>query len=128
MQERRSRRAAAALSAILLISIGLLGARHEAEVAHVRDQNGDLVHAQELADDHEVGPAAHLHGRDAHAHAPGVCSLLAIVHAPAVAAHAPAAALAPVIEHELGAPPIVSVHRAIATYRLAPKTSPPAAI
>jgi hypothetical protein len=128
MQERRSRRAVAALSAVLLIAIGLLGARHEAEVAHVRDQNGDLVHAQELADDHEAGPAAHLHGRDDHAHAPGVCALLAVVHAPALAAPAPAAALAPAIAHELGAPPIASVHRAIAAYRLAPKTSPPATI
>ena len=126
MQERRSRRAVAALSAVLLVAIGLLGARHEAEVAHVRDQRGDLVHAQELADHHHTGPTAHLHGRDGHAHDAGACALLAFHHAPAVAARPSGVALAPAVAHELGAPPIAAVHAAIAGYRLAPKTSPPA--
>jgi hypothetical protein len=126
MQERRLRRAAAALSAVLLVAVGLLGARHGAEVAHVRDQKGDLVHAQELADHHQTGPAAHLHARDDHAHAPGACALLAFLHAPAVAARPPGAALTLAVAHDLGAPPVAAVHTAIAGYRLAPKTSPPA--
>jgi hypothetical protein len=128
MQERRSRRAVAALSAALLIVIGLLGARHEASVAHVRDQKGDLVHAQELADHHKTGPAAHMHGREDHAHASGACALLAFLHAPAVAARPPGAALVLAVAHELGAPAIAAAHVTIAGYRLAPKTSPPALI
>jgi hypothetical protein len=125
LQERRSRRAAAALGAVFLLVAGWLGARHEAEVAHVRDQQGDLVHAQKLADDHQVGPASHLHGREAHAHDAGVCELLAIAHAPAVASRAPACAV-PAMAHDLATPPVAAVHGAIAGYRLAPKTSPPA--
>ncbi len=128
MQERRSRRAAAALSAVLLIVVGLLGARHEAEVAHVRDQKGDLVHAQELADHHHAGPSAHLHGREDHDHAPGACSLLAVLHASADASRAQVAVAAPSIVHDLLAPPIAAVPGAIPGYRLAPKTSPPAMI
>jgi hypothetical protein len=125
LQERRSRRAVAALSAALLLVIGLLGARHEAEVAHVRDGKGNFVHAQKLADHHEAGPAAHLHSRAEHRHA-GDCELLAFLHAPAVSATPVAAIAAPALADELGAPPIATVHRAIAGYRLAPKTSPPA--
>ncbi len=128
MQERRSRRAVAAVAAALLVVIGLLGARHEAEVAHVRDQRGDLVHAQELAEHHHTGPAAHLHGREDHAHAPGACALLATLHASATASRPLAAAVAPGVAHDLGAPPIAAVHGGIAGYRLAPKTSPPALI
>lgn len=129
MQERRSRRAVAALAAALLMAVGVLGARHEAEVAHVRDQKGDLVHAQELAEHHHgAASSAHLHGTEAHGHAPGACALLAVVHAPALAARAPAAAAALAIAHDLQPPPIAAVHGAIAGYRLAPKTSPPALI
>jgi hypothetical protein len=128
MQERRSRRAAAALSAVLLIVAGLLGARHEAEVAHVRDQKGDLVHALKLADHHQTSPAAHLHGREDHSHAAGACTLLAVLHAPAVAARPPAALPAPSVVNDLLAPPIAVVPGAIPGYRLAPKTSPPALI
>jgi hypothetical protein len=126
MQELRSYRAVAALSAALLLFVGLLGARHEAEVAHVRDQRGDLVHAQELADHHHSGPAAHLHGRADHDHAPGACALLAALHASAVAPRPPAVVVASVAEHDLAAPPIAAPHGGIAGYRLAPKTSPPA--
>lgn len=126
MQERRSRRAVAALSAALLVVVGLLGARHEAEVAHVRDRMGEFVHAQRLSDHHEAGPAAHLHGRDDHRHAPGACGLLAVLHAPAVSSRPVALAAAPAVARDLEAPAIAPVHGAIAGYRLAPKTSPPA--
>ncbi|HSK04467.1 MAG TPA: hypothetical protein VK932_24600 [Kofleriaceae bacterium] len=128
MQERRSYRAAAALSAALLLFVGLLGARHEAEVAHVRDQRGDLVHAQELADHHHSGSAAHLHGRADHGHAPGACALLAALHASAVAPRPPAAVVAALVAYDLAAPLTAAVHGGIAGYRLAPKTSPPALI
>lgn len=128
MQEGRSRRAAAAIFAALLLIVGWLGARHEAEVAHVRDQNGDLVHAQGLEGHHEVGPTAHIHGREAHAHGASTCSLLAVAHTPLIAAKSPAAAAVVAVAQDLGTPPVASVHGAIAGYRLAPKTSPPALI
>jgi hypothetical protein len=128
MQERRSYRVVAALGAALLLFVGLLGARHAAEVAHVRDQRGDLVHAQELADHHHGGPAAHLHGRAGHDHAPGVCALLAALHASAVAPRSPAAVVAALAACDLAAPLTAAVHGGIAGYRLAPKTSPPALI
>jgi hypothetical protein len=128
MQERRSRRAVAALSAALLIVVGLLGARHEAEVAHVRDRRGDFVHAQKLVDHHEVGPVAHMHSSEEHRHAPGPCALLAALHGSAVSSRPPAAIAALPAAHDLGAPLIAAVHGAIAGYRLAPKTSPPALI
>lgn len=127
-QERRSRRVAAAVTAVLLLLVGWLGARHEAEVAHVRDQRGDVVHAQELADHHEVSSTAHLHGRESHEHAPGVCDLLAITQAPVVAAEPPAALARAVSGQALGAPIVETAGGTIAGYRIAPKTSPPALI
>src|SRR5215216_3882013 len=105
MQERRSRRAVAALSAALLIVVGLLGARHEAEVAHVRDQQGDLVHAQKLAEDHEAGRAADMHSREAHRHAPGACALIAALHGSAISTRPPGVAAVVSLAQELGAPP-----------------------
>jgi len=128
VQERRSRRAVAALSAALLMAVGLLGARHAAEVAHVRDRKGDFVHAQKLADHHEVGPAAHMHSSEEHRHAAGACALLAVLHGSAVSSRPPAVIAAPATARDLGTPPIAAVHGAIAGYRLAPKTSPPALI
>jgi hypothetical protein len=128
MQERRSRRAVAALGAVLLVVVGWFGARHEAEVAHVRDQRGALVHAYELADHHGADSTAHLHGRNDHAHAAGACALLAVVHAPAMAARGPAPVAVPAIACAPRTPPVAAVRAAIAGYRLAPKTSPPALI
>lgn len=127
MQDRRARRAVAALSAAVLLVIGWLSARHEAEVSHVRDQRGDMVHAQGLADHHEVSAAAHLHSRDDHGHA-GACALLAVTGAAALTPAAPAALALPAIAAEPEAVPLVPIHGAIAPYRIAPKTSPPAAV
>lgn len=118
----------AALSAAFLLVVGLLGARHEAEVAHVRDQKGDFVHGQALAEHHESGPTADMHSREAHRHGAGACTLLASLHAPAVGARPAAAALRLADVHEIVAPLVTAVHGGIAGYRLAPKTSPPALI
>ena len=125
-QQGRSRRAVAAIGAAVLLLVGWLGARHEAEVAHVRDQRGDVVHAEELAGHHEVDRAAHLHGREDHAHAPGACELVALAHASLVAAQAPAGLALAVFVEELGAPVAVEAGGTIAGYLIAPKTSPPA--
>ncbi|HWU86961.1 MAG TPA: hypothetical protein VN253_06785 [Kofleriaceae bacterium] len=118
----------AAISAALLLLVGWLGARHEAEVAHVRDQRGGIVHAEGLVDRHEVSPSTHLHGREAHAHATGACELVAITHAPLIAAQPPTGVALAVVAQELGAPPKAGIGAALATYRIAPKTSPPALI
>jgi hypothetical protein len=118
----------AALSAAFLLVVGLLSARHEAEVAHVRDQKGDFVHGQALAEHHESGPTADMHSRAAHRHAAGACALLASLHAPAVGSRPPATTPLLAAVHEIAAPPVIAVHGGIAAYRLAPKTSPPALI
>jgi hypothetical protein len=125
MQERRSRRAVAAFTAAVLILAGWLSAHHEADVAHVRDGTGRVVHAQELADHHVPDTAAHLHGRAEHQHAPGACALLATLFArPAVAPAISVTVDAAIVSEIL--PATDAIPAAIAAYRLAPKTSPPA--
>ncbi len=123
MQERR--RATAFATALILLAVGWLGARHEAEVSHGRDEAGRAVHAQELADHHELGATAHLHGREVHEHA-GACMLLAIAHPPFANAAPPSsvAARQEFIDAS-GAPCTAASHTTLAAYRLAPKTSPP---
>lgn len=128
LQERRSRRVIAALGAAFLLLVGILGARHEAEVAHARDRLGNFVHGQALTEHHEEGPTSDMHGRTAHRHAAGPCALLAALHAPAVWAQPPAAPVAALAVRENPAPRAAAVHGRIAGYRLAPKTSPPALI
>ncbi len=123
MQERR--RATAFAAALILLVVGWLGARHEAEVAHGRDEAGRAVHAQELADHHTLGATAHLHGREVHEHA-GACMLLAIAHLPFAVAAPPTSVVA---TQEFiaasGARRTAPPRTTLAAYRLAPKTSPP---
>lgn len=124
MQERRSRRAVAAVTAAVLILVAWLGAHHEADVAHVRDGAGHAVHAQELADHHEADASAHLHGRAEHQHAAGTCALVAALHARESARFG---SVAEVTATALVARPAeTAVPPSIAPYRFAPKTSPPA--
>jgi len=111
----------------MFLVAGVLGMRHASEVAHVRDpHSGDVVHAQELAERHEHGAAHHLHGTAApDHHGVGACSLLAVVHA------APAARSVTLVARTAIVTPLVTLptsapRLAIAGYRLAPKTSPPA--
>jgi hypothetical protein len=68
---------------------------------------------------------AHLHGRADHQHAPGACELIAAPLArPPPPSTPPSTAVATILP---AAPPArVAVPSAIAPYRLAPKTSPPA--
>lgn len=127
MQERArlAARAVAVTTAVILLAVGLLGARHEAEAAHVRDHQGTLHHAQELAEHHHEGAVAHLHGREVHDHE-GPCTLLAITHQTIVAAPRFVTSTALVIERAVAIPPVHTTRGSIAPYRLAPKTSPPA--
>jgi hypothetical protein len=119
-------RAVAIATTLILLCVGFMANRHEAEVAHVREQSGRIVHAQQAAEHHEASTNAHLHGIESHKHA-GDCSLLALAHERIAIASAPAlaipvessAAFVPAAAHDI----VV----ARATYRIAPKTSPPSA-
>jgi len=123
-------RVLAAIAALTLVLVGLLGRGHEAAVAHVDDGAGRLVHAQNdeaLAAHDRTSVATHLHE-----HAPadhgdsGVCSLLAVAHQVAIATlHIDAVPL--VHEQVAVAIALASSTRTVAQYRLAPKTSPPLA-
>lgn len=128
MQERRSRRAVAAITAAFLLLVGWLAARHEADVAHVRDQRGDVVHAEELADHHEVSPSTHLHGREDHGHIDGACELIGLAHTSLLVAQPPAGVALVAVAEDLGAPPVIVRAGSVARYLIAPKTSPPARI
>ena len=117
-------RSVAFATALILLCVGFLANRHEAEAAHVRERSGRVVHAQALAEHHEVSASAHLHGREVHAHL-GECALHAITHAPVV--HAAGVVVVTPVESTatLVAASAPAAGGAIAAYRLAPKTSPP---
>ncbi|HEU0029128.1 MAG TPA: hypothetical protein VFQ53_00755 [Kofleriaceae bacterium] len=130
VQERRrwAPRTVAAIAAMLVLVTGVLSMRHAALVRHVRDpHSGAFVHAQALAEHHQQASSSHLHGRAVQHDDDGVgpCSLLATVQGTTATRSAPdrvvelAATLDPV-------PPPALAIAAIAGYRLAPKTSPPA--
>jgi hypothetical protein len=128
MQLRRGRRAIALLLASCIVLSGLVLLRHQTAVAHVHGaQSGELEHAHALADYHELSTTPHLHGRDVDAHEEtGVCALIAALDHASIIPGSPgdATAAKPVAVTVLAAftldPP------ALALYRLAPKTSPPA--
>lgn len=111
---------------LIVLSVGFLAQRHEAETAHVRELSGRIVHAQELAEHHELSASAHLHGREAHRHS-GDCSLLALAHERGTIATAPVAIAAAAATYTLPAAELHDVVVARAAYRIAPKTSPPSA-
>jgi hypothetical protein len=126
MQERP--RGVAAITALLFVACGVLAMQHEASTVHVRDRAGGYVHASEVIG-HHAGHHADIHAqRDPHADT-GECALLTAFHQ-AASAHTVAPALVavsgPIQPHDL--PPGASAAGANAVYRLAPKTSPPAAV
>ena len=120
-------RVVAATTAVWLIVCGLLAARHEATVAHVRDGAGGYMHARGLTGHHQ-GNNSDIHGQrnpDADA---GECALLTAFHQAASAHVTPPAVVATAcatdVQDLVRAAPL---RAAAAVYRLAPKTSPPAA-
>jgi hypothetical protein len=120
-------RVIAAATALWLVVCGVLAARHEATVAHVRDAAGSYVHGKALAGHHD-GHSSDVHGQrhpDADA---GECALLTAFHQPASASvTAPAVVTPTCATHVLHIAPVALSAIAVAVYRLAPKTSPPAA-
>jgi hypothetical protein len=117
----------AAATALWLVLCGVLAARHEASVAHVRDAAGSYVHGKALAGHHR-GHSSDIHGQrnpDADA---GECALLTTFHQPASAdVTAPAVVTTACATHVRHIAPSASSAIAAVVYRLAPKTSPPAA-
>jgi hypothetical protein len=120
-------RVVAATTALWFVVCGVLAARHEATVAHVRDNAGNYVHGKALAGHHE-GHNSDIHGqRDPDADA-GECALLTAFHQPASAkVTAPAVVTTACATHVRHIAPATFPAIAAAVYRLAPKTSPPAA-
>jgi hypothetical protein len=119
-------RVIAAATALWLVACGVLAARHEANVAHVRDAAGAYIHGKALAGHHE-GHSSDIHGQrhpDADA---GECALLNAFHQPASADVA-----SPAVVTIACATPVWRIDPdavsaiAVAVYRFAPKTSPPA--
>jgi hypothetical protein len=121
-------RGVAAITALWFVVCGVLALQHEASTVHVRDRAGGYVHASMLTG-HHAGSDSDIHGqRDPEANT-GDCALLIAFHQ-AASAHTGAPVLAAVSgaleTHETPRRP--SARGATAVYRLAPKTSPPAAV
>jgi hypothetical protein len=120
-------RVIAAATALWLVLCGVLAARHEASVAHVRDRAGSYVHGKALVGHHD-GHNSDIHRQrnpDADA---GECALLTAFHQPASAdVTAPAVVTTACATHVRHLAPVAVPVIATAVYRLAPKTSPPAA-
>ena len=121
----RGRRAIAIAACAWLVLAGLLGLRHEADVAHVVDGRGAFVHAVR-AIGHRAARAEHLHERAAGDRGDD-CSLAAALRQPGVTRAAIALVPARSVPRALAAPAARATTIAAAIYRLAPKTSPPRA-
>lgn len=119
----------AALTALWLVLCGVLGLRHQALVDHARDdRTGSLVHAPRMTGHHDARSAgADLHGRHDASDEDGPCALVS-VHPAGIAQ--PAALSDFITVGRPVARAALVLQRAIpaeSVYRLAPKTSPPAA-
>jgi hypothetical protein len=130
LQERhrasRARRVVATIACSWLVLAGLLGARHEASVAHVIDQRtGEVRHASALVGAH-TGDRSDYHATSDADVGTDVCAISATLHQAACSEHASVVVItAPRLE--LRSPITLAAFATITTtvYRLAPKTSPP---
>jgi hypothetical protein len=122
-------RGVAAITALLFVVCGLLAQRHEASTLHVRTAAGGYVHAAQL-DGHHVENNSDIHGQRDPDSDHGDCALLTTYHQ-AVSAHYSAPALVILAGRGALVAFTAPARRALASsaiYRLAPKTSPPAAV
>lgn len=120
-------RSVAAITALWLVVCGVLAMRHEATAAHVLDGAGAYVHANALTGYH-TGHDSDIHGqRDPEADG-SHCALLNGFHQAASADVAPPSVrCVPHTIQTLRAPSRARAAARTDVYRLAPKTSPPAA-
>ena len=126
MQVRRSR--ISAIVALLFVACGLLARSHEASTLHARERTGADVHASALTGQHS-GHHADIHGQRSPDARGEVCALLTVLHQPASAdVAAPAIAEGVRTERAHTGSRMEASGSVLAIYRLAPKTSPPAAV
>jgi hypothetical protein len=120
-------RGIAAIIAVFFVAGGVLAMRHEAATMHVRDAAGGYLHAPTLTG-HHANRNSDIHGeRNPEADA-GNCALLTAFHQSASADVAPraVAAFVSALRAEDTPDGVRTIHwREV--YRIAPKTSPPAA-
>ena len=118
----------AAATALLFVVYGVLAMHHEASTAHVRDRAGGFVHASSRSD-HHASHDCDIHGqRDPEADV-GDCALLTGFHqATSADFTAPAIIAAVRTFRAQDTPRTASTTAATDLYRVAPKTSPPAAV
>ena len=121
------RRAFAAIAAVWLVCCGVLAMQHEANVAHVRDPHtGELRHAATLLGDHTIDQSD-VHGAPSRHAETDECSISATFHQAAQPAPARPLAVAPEAAALIELAPRPPALHATHLYRIAPKTSPPAA-
>lgn len=125
--KRRAQVLLAAVSGAWLLLFGVLGTRHEAQVAHHVDARSGLAfHAASLVGDHTS------HQSDIHSRTVGsdadACGVVTVLHQAASAAFA-APTLVRGRQHmrAIAAVSVRETHASRCVYRLAPKTSPPIA-
>jgi hypothetical protein len=120
-------RVVAAFTAVWLVVCGVLASQHEASVLHVRDAAGGYVHGKAL-DGHHTGKQSDIHGQRNPDGDTGECALLTAFHQAASARVTPPAVVITARATDVqDAPRAATLAVAAAVYRLAPKTSPPAA-
>jgi len=126
MHVRSRTRVLVAALAVLFVTSGVLGIRHEAQVAHVLDRStGLIVHAQHLAGHHAPNKSSDIHGQaDGGDH--DACALSAAIHQPAISGGTAIVAFATPSLLAFD-PPRGRAAVAADVYRFAPKTSPPIA-
>jgi hypothetical protein len=117
-----------AIIALLFVACGLLARSHEASTLHARASTGVDVHASALTGQHS-GHHADIHGQRSPDARGEACAVLTVLHQPASADVAAPAIAADVRSEHAHASSRADVSRSVlAIYRLAPKTSPPAAV
>lgn len=126
-----TQRLAAFACALLLVTAGVLGLRHEADGAHVRDPlTGAMLHGHTLAGTHVASAQLDFHGRaDDQDAGDGVCVLDAALHQAAAPVAAPVPLAAPaVVARPPALRPVARASALASVLVVAPKTSPPAAV
>jgi hypothetical protein len=120
-------RGIAAIIAVFFVAGGVLAMRHEAGTMHVRDVAGGYLHAPTLTG-HHAERNSDIHGERNPEADTGDCALLTAFHQSASADIAPRAIAAFVFAlRDADTPDGVRCVHWREVYRIAPKTSPPAA-
>ncbi|HEY1558088.1 MAG TPA: hypothetical protein VGF94_24830 [Kofleriaceae bacterium] len=130
LQEQRAciaRRVLSTIASLWLVAYGVLGARHEAHVAHVVDaRTGAIFHGSAIDGNHTSDQSDVHRSKGTPDH--DACVLASTLHQPASPAVArPHVAPSPVTALAQAAPIARTALATRATYRTAPKTSPPVA-